>query len=222
MAYVVINNIKLRAKPTINQDFQINAATKPFIGGDGSNTTITSSGGRKIDIPVHAKEDDIQAIQDLKKIKDPIVLVSESAAKYNGKYYITDIKTGERKKNIFDVTISLQEYTEYNITRKTFANWQKPASTSTTTTPTKTTNSTVTALNKCPTLKYGMRSDCVKTLQKALKRCGYYVTVNGHALLVDGYFGTYTRTAVKAFQKKKKIKVDGIVGPITKGKLASC
>ena len=218
MAYVVIHNVKLRAKPTINQDFQINAATKPYIGADGSYTTITSSGGRKLEIPVHAKENDIEAIQNLRKQKNPVTLVSESAAKYNGKYYITDLKTGERKKNIFDVTISLQEYMEYNITRKTFANWKKPASKTTTTK----TSSTVTALNKCPTLRYGNRSECVKTLQKALKRCGYYVSVNGHALLLDGWFGDYTRAAVKAFQKKKKIKVDGIVGPITKGKLGSC
>ena len=218
MAYVVINNIKLQAKPTINQDFQINAATKPYIGGDGSYTKITSSGGRKLDIPVYATEKDIQTIQDLRKQKDPVILISESAAQYNGKYYITDLKTGEKKKNRFEVTINLQEYTEYNITRKTFANWQKPA----TTTTTNTTSSTVTALNKCPTLKYGMRSECVKTLQKALKKCGYYVSVNGHSLLVDGYFGTYTRTAVRAFQKKKKIVIDGIVGPQTKAKLASC
>jgi hypothetical protein len=218
MAYVVIQNIKLRAKPTINQDFQINAATKGFIGSDGSYTNITGSGGRKLEIPVHAKADDIQKIQDLRKQKKPVTLVSQSAAKYNGKYYITDLKTGERKKNIFDVTISLQEYTEYNITRKTFANWKK----STSKTSTKTTSSTIKALNKCPTLRYGNRSECVKTIQKALKRCGYYVSVNGHALLLDSWFGPYTQSAVKAFQKKKKIKVDGIVGPVTKAKLSSC
>jgi len=219
MTYIILNNVKLRAKPPLNQDFQINTSTKPYMGGVGSYTNRTSEGGRKLEIPVHATEKDIQKVQNLKKQSKPVVLVAQSAAGYNGKYYITDLKTVERKRNIFDVTISLQEYAEYNITRKSFVNWKK---TSSKTTTTKTTSSTVTALNKCPTLKYGMNNSCVKTLQKALKHCGYYVSVNGHSLLLDGKFGTYTRTAVKAFQKKKKLVIDGIVGPKTKAKLNTC
>ena len=215
MTYVVINNIHLKAKPNITQDFQINAATKPYIGGSGSYTNITSDGGRKLEIPVHAKKTDIVKIQNLKRFKRPVTLISKSAAHYNGWYYITDLKTSERKKNIFDVTISLQEYTKPNITHKTFANWKKP--TSTTTPPN--TSSTVTALNKCPTLKYGMHSSCVTVAQKALKRHGYYVSVNGHALLNDGYFGPYMLNAVKSFQKANGLTRDGIIGPKTKVKL---
>ncbi|MGB9979368.1 peptidoglycan-binding domain-containing protein [Methanobacterium sp.] len=219
MTYIVINNVRLAAKPTIQQDFQINEATKPYIGGVGSYVNITGEGGRKLEIPVHATQKDINAVQNLRKQKGVVTLVSPSAAKYNGKYKIIDLKTGERKRNIFDVTITVQEHIEPNIVRRTFANWKKPTST----TSTKTSSSIVKALNKCPTLKYGMtNSNCVNTLQKALKRCGYYVSVNGHSLLLDGDFLKYTLAAVKAFQKKKKLKVDGIVGPKTKAKLNAC
>lgn len=48
-----------------------------------------------------------------------------------------------------------------------------------------------------------------KTVQTKLKRWGYY-TGN-----VDGIFGTLTRKAVRYFQSKNGLAVDGIVGPKT-------
>lgn len=48
-----------------------------------------------------------------------------------------------------------------------------------------------------------------KTVQTKLKRWGYY-TGN-----VDGIFGTLTRKAVRYFQNKNGLTVDGIVGPKT-------
>lgn len=48
-----------------------------------------------------------------------------------------------------------------------------------------------------------------KTVQTKLKRWGYY-TGN-----VDGIFGTLTRKAVRYFQSKNGLTVDGIVGPKT-------
>jgi len=64
--------------------------------------------------------------------------------------------------------------------------------------------STVDALSK-----YGSRGDEVKQIQDKLKRWGYY---NG---AVDGIFGNATLEAVKYFQRKNGLKVDGIAGPQT-------
>lgn len=58
-------------------------------------------------------------------------------------------------------------------------------------------------------LKYGSRGEQVKTVQTKLKNWGYY---NGN---VDGIYGWRTAVAVKAFQKKNGLKVDGIVGDAT-------
>lgn len=56
-----------------------------------------------------------------------------------------------------------------------------------------------------------MSGDDVKTLQQYLNQRVAPVP----SLVVDGVFGGMTRDAVKAFQKKIKIMVDGIVGPQT-------
>ena len=57
-------------------------------------------------------------------------------------------------------------------------------------------------------LKKGCKGDDVKELQKTLG-----------GLTVDGIFGNKTKEAVEKFQKKNKIKVDGIVGKDTAHKL---
>lgn len=57
--------------------------------------------------------------------------------------------------------------------------------------------------------KYGSRGDEVRQIQTKLKRWGYY---NGN---VDGIFGSQTLEAVKYFQRKNGLTVDGIVGPAT-------
>lgn len=55
------------------------------------------------------------------------------------------------------------------------------------------------------TLSYGSSGDEVKKLQKALNNAGY-------SLDVDGEFGRKTQNAVKAYQQKNGLSVDGIVG----------
>ena len=65
-------------------------------------------------------------------------------------------------------------------------------------------NSTVEALSK-----YGSRGSEVTQIQTKLKRWGYY---NGN---VDGIYGTQTVNAVKYFQRKNGLKVDGIAGKET-------
>lgn len=57
--------------------------------------------------------------------------------------------------------------------------------------------------------KYGSRGDEVKQIQTKLKDWGYY---NGN---VDGIFGSETEKAVKSFQRKNNLTVDGIVGDKT-------
>ena len=57
--------------------------------------------------------------------------------------------------------------------------------------------------------KYGSRGEEVKTIQTKLKRWGYY---NGN---VDGIYGSQTLAAVKKFQQKNGLKVDGIAGKKT-------
>ena len=57
--------------------------------------------------------------------------------------------------------------------------------------------------------KYGSRGDEVIQIQTKLKRWGYY---NGN---IDGIYGSQTQEAVKYFQRKNGLTVDGIAGPAT-------
>lgn len=57
--------------------------------------------------------------------------------------------------------------------------------------------------------KYGSRGDEVKQIQTKLKRWGYY---KGS---VDGIYGSGTLAAVKSFQRKNGLVVDGIAGTKT-------
>ena len=57
--------------------------------------------------------------------------------------------------------------------------------------------------------KYGSRGSEVTQIQTKLKRWGYY---NGN---IDGIYGTQTLEAVKWFQRKNGLTVDGIAGPAT-------
>ncbi|MCI8273284.1 MAG: spore cortex-lytic enzyme [Clostridia bacterium] len=57
--------------------------------------------------------------------------------------------------------------------------------------------------------KYGSRGKEVTTIQEKLKRWGYY---NGS---VDGIYGSQTVAAVKRFQQKNGLAVDGIAGTKT-------
>lgn len=60
-------------------------------------------------------------------------------------------------------------------------------------------------------LKSGSKGDDVKALQALLKGYGYNLGIWG----VDGDFGAATDKAVKQYQKKKGLVVDGIVGANT-------
>ena len=57
--------------------------------------------------------------------------------------------------------------------------------------------------------KYGSRGSEVTQIQTKLKRWGYY---NGN---IDGIYGSQTQEAVRYFQRKNGLTVDGIAGPAT-------
>lgn len=62
------------------------------------------------------------------------------------------------------------------------------------------------------TIRYNSRGSEVEVLEKALKALGYNLTPNT-------YFGKVTQDAVKDFQRKHQLVVDGIVGPKTWSKI---
>jgi len=64
-----------------------------------------------------------------------------------------------------------------------------------------------------PVLKRGSKGQDVKDLQQALLELDFKPGE------VDGVFGVYTESAVKAFQKWTTLSADGIVGPDTWEKL---
>lgn len=60
--------------------------------------------------------------------------------------------------------------------------------------------------------KFGSRGIDVEQIQRALAGAGYGV-------IVDGYYGSITREAVKEFQLQNGLTPDGVVGPATLAKL---
>ena len=65
-----------------------------------------------------------------------------------------------------------------------------------------------------PMLSLGSGGSAVRELQEALNRHGY-------SLAVDGVFGDKTKAAVRDYQKKNGLKLDGVVGDETWGSLMS-
>lgn len=65
-----------------------------------------------------------------------------------------------------------------------------------------------------PVLRQGSTGSAVQQLQQALVSKGY-------SLSVDGAFGPMTRNAVMSFQSSVGITADGVVGPVTWGKLGT-
>lgn len=215
--YLTINGINLKVIPDIDTDYQMRMADLDPIGQNGSYTVGLGNKGRLLDFDVHVRPKDVQTIIKLKDNNKVVKVVSKSKANYNGKYRIKKF-TSKEKKSHFIFTIQLQEHTAFNKTTRTFTNW-KVTKKSTKSSKAATTTGLYKALLKCPTLKYGSsNTKCVKILQKLLRLNGYYITYKGAKLKVDGDFKIYTRWAVKLFQKKHKLKQDGIVGPKTKAK----
>jgi peptidoglycan hydrolase-like protein with peptidoglycan-binding domain len=75
--------------------------------------------------------------------------------------------------------------------------------------------------SNCGTLRRGSsNTECVKTLQAKLN--AYFSPCSdtaGYVLTVDGDFGPKTKASVVEFQKRKGLSQDGVVGPITWGRI---
>lgn len=67
----------------------------------------------------------------------------------------------------------------------------------------------LTAEGCCPMLGVGSKGDCVRKVQRRLKRR------HGAQLVVDGMFGPVTEREVKTFQRREGLQADGIVGDAT-------
>lgn len=78
-----------------------------------------------------------------------------------------------------------------------------------------TTEEVDTVMIKLPVLKKGAKRDEVKSLQALLIGYGYSVGSSG----VDGSFGNATLAAVKKYQSRNGLEIDGSVGPKTWAKL---
>lgn len=63
-----------------------------------------------------------------------------------------------------------------------------------------------TSVTSADVLKNGSKGEEVKQLQSALKKKGYFTAD------ITGHFGSLTEAAVKRFQTKNKLSVDGIAG----------
>jgi len=64
-----------------------------------------------------------------------------------------------------------------------------------------------------PTVQRGSRGSAVEALQARLKTLGFDPGP------IDGIFGSGTEAAVKAFQRARGLAADGVVGPLTWGRL---
>ena len=74
--------------------------------------------------------------------------------------------------------------------------------------------------DKYKALRKGDKGPEVGELQKCLNYFGYR-DKDGKALKIDNSFGSHTEYALKAFQKDQGLKVDGVCGPATQGKIES-
>ncbi len=69
-----------------------------------------------------------------------------------------------------------------------------------------------TSVSTAEKLRWGSQGSAVEQLQSALNK-------HGNSLSVDGKFGKLTHGAVKDFQRSHDLKIDGVVGPETRGAL---
>lgn len=201
--------------------------TSPYIGGTGSNTNFISELGKVLTFksicPYYELESNtispITTFRNLaSKYKNKTgVLTSTSYVDLKGNYMITGFNIVEDTGHNFTIEWEFTEVIPFNSVKKTFRVWgsaaKSTASTKQKTTAKKTTktsgsklsSTTKKLLKSCGTLKSSTKvKTCVKYLQKFLQSIGYY-----RGYKVDGFYGPYTKAAVKKLQKNRKLKTTG-------------
>lgn len=224
---LTLNGMYINAiEDSITENNDMTHSTNMHVGVTASDTTFIGQNGRKLSFKsvVHALEPSLlgneHKIQDYQDLCDTVkvtaaYLVSNSYAKYNGKYMITKFDVEEDNGGNFEIDWELQEVVTAPVTSQTFRVWGVAPSASTPTSSTTTKKVTCSAntqylLTKCPVLsrkayqtKKGV--DCVKRLQIFLQAGGFYLKYK-----LDGWFSVYTEAELKKAQKKRGLPQTGI------------
>lgn len=85
----------------------------------------------------------------------------------------------------------------------------------------QTANTTRMELPSCRYFPVLQRNDAV-TQNEDVRYLQRLLNANGYSVTTDGGFGSKTQQAVISFQNSKRIKADGIVGPLTWKQLGVC
>lgn len=128
-------------------------------------------------------------------------------------YYVDNVKWKKVKEKISEKITTVSSNTSSTLTKYSQTQFIKDIQSAIGVTSTGTPNSKT--LSNLPTISKSKNSThkVVKPLQKYLNTLGYDCGT------VDGEFGSKTDSAVKSFQKKKKLTEDGVVGQNTWKKL---
>jgi hypothetical protein len=221
---LVLGGMNINAiEDSIKEVKDMQHSTNVHVGVKASDTTFISESGRKLTFKsiVHALETSAHGrehrIQDYQYLADsvkktPAFLVSNSYAKYNGKYIITKFDETEDSGGNFEIEWELQEVIAAPVTSKTFRVWGVSPSNSSSSNAKKVTvpSNTKYLLTKCPVLsrkKYESKKGvpCVKRLQIFLKAGGFYLKYKD-----DGWFSKYTEQELKKAQNKRKLPQTGV------------
>ena len=219
----IVDEIKVDTPQSFN--------TSPYIGGDGSTTNFISRNARVLSFQSlclaeqqspHGRGHRINDFIHLAKTynKKSRVLTSPSQSNIDGNYICTKMEYSEDIRGNYVIDWEFEEIIKFNVTEKTFRVWGKAVSSANKSKKTTTKKSTAPSVNSnekyllgtCGTMKKGSSSKkCVKALQKFLQSKGYY---KGYK--IDGIYAIYTEKAVKALQKKFKLKTTGQWDKVTR------
>ena len=214
----IIEDINIKT----NQAFH----TSPYVGGEGSDTSLVSRDAKTLSFKSICKHDQESPHGRGHRINDYIhlaktynkisaVLTSESTSNIDGNYICTKMDYTEDTAGNYIIDWEFQEIIKFNVTKTTFRVWGKAVTknsnqNTTKKTVTKTATNNLSSnvkylLGTCGTMKKGSSAKkCVQSLQKFLQSKGYY---KGYK--VDGIYAVYTEKAVKSLQKANKNKVTG-------------
>lgn len=210
MSYFILNGVPIKVLKPANLDLQLRNSSLVPATGKGSVIRRLGSKGKKTDITIKAKGNDVKKIVKLAESTKPMPLVSKSAAPYNCKVLMDKCVIEEKNNGVYYVHTSLHEYNKPAVKSKKFKNYTVKKK-RVTVNPLAT-GSFASKLMQMPTLKKGKGSKSqVKVLQKALK-------ANGFTVKVTGKFDQKTKLAVQKFQKSVGLKPTGIVDDKTKVK----